>query len=63
MELYINNDPRNWGLVSIIAPVYNGEKHIMSCLDSICHQSYEKFEVIVVDDGYTDNRPRLMVIN
>lgn len=42
-------------LVSIIVPVYNGEKYIESCINSILKQSEEKFELIIVDDGSTDN--------
>lgn len=40
---------------SIIVPVYNVEKYIDRCLNSIKKQSYENFEVIVVNDGTKDN--------
>lgn len=40
--------------VSIIIPVYNGEKFIGECLESITKQSYSNFECIIVDDGSTD---------
>ncbi len=40
---------------SIIIPVYNVEKYIDRCLKSILEQSYEKYEVIIVNDGSPDN--------
>lgn len=41
-------------LVSIIIPVYNMEKYMSNCLESIINQSYKKLEIIIVDDGSTD---------
>lgn len=41
-------------MVSIIVPVYNGERHIASALQSVFGQYYHSFEVIVVDDGSSD---------
>ena len=41
-------------IISIIIPVYNVEKYIIRCLDSICNQSYSNIEIIIVDDGSTD---------
>ncbi len=41
-------------LVSVIVPVYNREKLLQRCIDSILKQDYEKLELIAVDDGSTD---------
>lgn len=42
-------------MISVIVPVYNVEKYVTDCLLSISQQTYDDFEVIVVDDGSTDN--------
>ncbi|MFJ7185427.1 glycosyltransferase family 2 protein [Lysinibacillus xylanilyticus] len=41
--------------VSIISPVYNGEEYISRYLESILNQTYPKLELILIDDGSTDN--------
>lgn len=40
--------------ISIVVPVYNAEKYISACVESIINQSYDDFELILVDDGSTD---------
>lgn len=42
-------------LLTVIVPVYNVEKYILKCLDSLRYQSYQNFKVIIVDDGSKDN--------
>lgn len=44
---------------SVIVPVYNVENYIEQCLDSILNQTYQNFEVILVDDGSTDRSAKL----
>lgn len=42
-------------LISIIIPIYNAEEYIEECIDSIIQQSYKNWELILVNDGSTDN--------
>ena len=41
--------------VSIIVPIYNAEKHLARCIDSILNQEYTDFELLLVNDGSTDS--------
>lgn len=45
--------------ISIIVPVYNGEKYLNRCVDSILNQTFKNFELILVNDGSTDNSGKI----
>lgn len=49
----------NGQLISVIIPVYNVEQYVEKCVDSVINQTYEKLEIILVDDGSTDKSGQL----
>ena len=46
--------------ISVVVPVYNGEKYLQECINSITNQTFVSFEAIFVDDGSTDSTFRIL---
>ena len=53
-------DDNSKGKVSVIVPVYNVEKYLEECLSSIVNQTYKNIEIIIVNDGSTDNSYKII---
>ena len=51
----------NLPLISVIVPVYNGESYLRSCIDSIENQTYQRLEIIIINDGSTDSTGKVCV--
>lgn len=51
---------KNTPLVSIIVPIYNVEKYLPECIDSIINQTLENIEIILIDDGSPDNSGKII---
>jgi glycosyltransferase involved in cell wall biosynthesis len=47
-------------MLSVIMPVWNGEKYLGEAIDSILAQTYEDFEFLILDDGSTDGTPAIL---
>ena len=50
---------KNSVLLSVIVPIYNVEKYLDKCIQSIVDQTYSNIEIILVDDGSPDNCPAM----
>ena len=46
-------------LISIIVPVYNVERYLVKCLDSIVNQTYQNLQIILIEDGSSDNSGKI----
>ncbi len=46
--------------VSVIIPVYNMEKYLEECLDSVCHQTLKELEIICINDGSKDRSDQIL---
>jgi len=49
----------NYPLISVIIPCYNAERSLEKCLTSVIQQSYNNLEIILIDDGSTDNTSKI----
>lgn len=46
-------------LISVIIPVYNVERYLTKCIDSVIKQTYTNLEILLINDGSTDNSPKI----
>ena len=47
-------------LVSVLMPVYNGEKYLREAIDSILNQTFSDFEFLIINDGSTDHSQNII---
>ena len=55
----MNTKVATYPLISVIVPVYNTAKYLDKCITSIINQTYANLEIILVDDGSTDDSPAM----
>ena len=55
----MDNRIKNDALITVVIPVYNVEKYLCQCLDSVVDQSYSNLQILVVDDGSTDKSGKI----
>ena len=46
-------------MISVIIPVFNAEKYLRECLDSVANQTYNDLEILLIDDGSKDSSPQI----
>ena len=49
-------------MISIVIPVYNGEKYLAECIESVLSQTYTDYELLIVDDGSTDSTQKIAMM-
>ena len=59
MKPLISSSEVKMKTVSVVIPVYNVEKYLPECLDSVIDQTYKNLQIIIVDDGSTDSSGKI----
>ena len=57
MEQHINQSVKHEGLplISVVMPVFNSEQYLEESIKSVLEQTYDNFELLIINDGSTDN--------
>ena len=56
----MNNINFKNGKISVLITVYNNEKYVEKCIQSLKKQTYKNWEAVIVDDGSIDNTPKIL---